>query len=199
LASPAGGAEPSDLFQASRRRPRGRASTNARRQAVELSVVLTITTARHFSPLSSVRFIGFHSPHQLCQFLWEGRRNNMVECPPQVAPERQRELHWIERCGRPTTHGHTSPREAFPVLIVFRNVPGGAAFHFHDGDWVFSARHASAAPGQARCRRPARARQQVADTSPAQRRPLSLAVSSLLLRLRTDELGRPTIFPQSCR
>ena len=98
----------------------GRASTDARRQVVELSVVLTITTARRFGPLSSVRFIGFHSPHQLCQFLREGRRNNVVECPPQVAPERQRELHWIERCGRPTTHGHTSPREAFPALTVFR-------------------------------------------------------------------------------
>jgi hypothetical protein len=25
---------------------------------------------------------------------------------------------WVERCGRPTTHGHTSPREAFPAPIV---------------------------------------------------------------------------------
>ena len=118
LASPGGGAEPSDLFQASRRRPGAGLRPTPARQAVELSVVLTITTARRFGPLSSVRFIGFHSPHQLCQFLREGRRNNVVECPPQVAPERQRELHWIERCGRPTTHGHTSPREAFPAPIV---------------------------------------------------------------------------------
>jgi hypothetical protein len=120
LASPGGGAEPSDLFQASRRRPGAGLRPTPARQAVELSVVLTITTARRFGPLSSVRFIGFHSPHQLCQFLREGRRNNVVECPPQVAPERQRELHWIERCGRPTMHGHSSPREAFPAHIVFR-------------------------------------------------------------------------------
>jgi hypothetical protein len=73
----------------------------------------------------------------------------MVECPPQVARERQRELHWVERCGRPTTHGHTSPREAFPALIVFRNVPGGTAFHFHDWDWVSSAQHASDPPRRA--------------------------------------------------
>ena len=84
------------------------------------------------APLSSIRFIGFHPTHQLCQFLREGRRNNVVECLSQVARERQRELHWVERCGRPTTHGYTSPREAFPALIVFKTYLAGAAFHFNE-------------------------------------------------------------------
>jgi hypothetical protein len=46
---------------------------------------------------------------------------------------------WVERCGRPTTHGHTSPREAFPAPICVRTYLAGPRSISHECDWVFSA------------------------------------------------------------
>ena len=132
LASPGGGAEPSDLFQASRRRPGAGLRPTPARQAVELSVVLTITTARRFGPLSSVRFIGFHSPHQLCQFLREGRRNNVVECPPQVAPSVSGNFIGSSGAGGQPRMGTPLQEKRSPRLLCLENVPGGAAFHFNE-------------------------------------------------------------------